>query len=67
MTGEEAKKALLNECPVIWDGKEYKCVSAIVYKKSKFTGNIVVLLQLLDKNQNSLVETSLKDVELKRE
>lgn len=52
MTNSDAKRALMSECPVIYKDQEYKCVSAVIYRKSK-TGKrktIVASVELTDKN-----------------
>lgn len=58
MTNNELKQALLDATPVVFlstDGTEieYKCVSAIVYRKKG--EQIDVSVELLDKNKNSVV------------
>lgn len=63
MTGEEAKAALLSQCPVMWDGKEYEYIQAIVYEKSRY-GGVLVTARLADKCGRSFVNAKLKDVEL---
>ena len=68
MTNEELKKALLDGQPVLYkdtDGKEseYKCVSAIVYRKQG--RKIVVSVELLDRTGTSVVICDQKKVRLK--
>lgn len=65
MTGEEAKAALLSQCPVIWDGKEYAYIQAIIYEKSRY-GGILVSARLADKCGHSFLNAKLKEVELKQ-
>ncbi len=48
MTNDEAKRALMRECPVIYKDIVYKCVSGIIYRKSK-KGRVVLSLELTDK------------------
>jgi hypothetical protein len=68
MNGEELKQALLDESPVMLaqtDGTEieYKCVSAIVYRKH---GNrIVITAEIMDKNKHSVVICDPKKIRLK--
>lgn len=52
MTNEEAKNALMSECPVMHEGIEYKCVSAIIYRKKKIGKKKIVIpsLELTDKS-----------------
>lgn len=48
MNNADAKNALMSECPVIYKGIVYKCVSGIIYRKSK-KGRVVLSLELTDK------------------
>ena len=48
MTNDDAKRALMSECPVIHRNIVYKCVSGIIYRKSK-KGRVVLSLELTSK------------------
>ena len=61
MTGEEIKDALLKGYPVSAGGIEYKCVSAIIYRKQ--SGRITVSGELLDKNRNSVTIVPLDKIQ----
>lgn len=68
MTNEELKKALLSSQPVLYmqtDGteSEYKCVSAIVYRKQG--KQIALSVELLDKTGTSVILCDPKKVRLK--
>ena len=63
MTAEEVKDALLKKYPVIADGIEYKCVTAVIYRERY--GKIVVSAELLDRSGRSVTVVSLKNVEKK--
>lgn len=52
MTNTELKEAMMAEEPVVCNGIEYKCISAIIYRKN---GNgITVQAELLDKTMHSV-------------
>ena len=61
MTSEEIKDALLKKYPVIADGIEYRCVTAVIYRERN--GRIAVSGELLDKNKNSVTIVSLDKIE----
>ena len=54
MSNEELKGAFLSGQPVESGGIVYKCISAIIYRKSKAKGGITVTAELLDKTRNSV-------------
>ena len=66
MTCEEAKNALLSQCPVYYKGREYAVLKEIIYWRSKY-GKINVSLKIMDNNYNSAVIARLAEVSLKRE
>lgn len=53
MTNEELKAAFTNELPVVFSDMEYKCISAIIYRRHK-SGSIIIQAELMDKNENSV-------------
>lgn len=61
MTNEEAKTALFNRTPVTFNGIEYHCISAIVYRCDE-NKNLSISAELLDKNKRSVIIAQLKDV-----
>jgi hypothetical protein len=61
MTSEEIKDALLKKYPVYANGIEYKCVTAVIYRKNN--GRIVVSGELLDKNEMSVTIVPLDKIE----
>ena len=63
MTGEEGKRALLEQFPVIYNGMEYLYVDEIRYRRNRY-GGIIVLAVLFDKCRHSFVNAPLKDVEI---
>lgn len=52
MTNEEAKNALMSGCSVVYRDIEYKCVSAIIYRKRKFNKKDIIVpsVELTDKS-----------------
>lgn len=52
MTNDEAKNALMSGCPVVYQDIEYKCVSAIIYRKRIIGKRKLVIpsLELTDKS-----------------
>lgn len=64
MTSEEAKRALLERCPVVSDGIEYLYVDEVIYKLDK-QGKLTVILQMLDKCGHSVSRAPMSFVELK--
>ena len=63
MTAEEIKDALMKKYPVIANGIEYKCVSAVIYREQN--RRIEVSAELLDKSGTSVTIVSLKNIEKK--
>ena len=61
MTNNEAKIALQNRTPVVFNGIEYLYISAIIYRYDK-NHNLVISAELTDKNQRSVTIAQLKDV-----
>lgn len=61
MTNEEAKTALLHRTPVIYNGIEYLCLSAIIYRYDK-NDKLLISAELTDKNKRSVIIAQLKDV-----
>ena len=61
MTNEEAKKALKNRTPVVFNDTEYLYISAIIYRYDK-NRNLVISAELTDKNKRSVTIAQLKDV-----
>lgn len=54
MTKTEAVEAFKNDLPVIYDGIEYKCISAIIYRRGGPNG-IYAQLELLDRNRRDVI------------
>lgn len=65
MTGEEAKRALLEQHPIVNNGIEYLYVSAIIYRRDK-NKRIAITLELMDKSGHSVTYAPIESVE-KRE
>ena len=61
MTNNEAKIALKNRTPVVFNGIEYLYISAIIYRYDK-NKNLVISAELTDKNERSVTIAQLKDV-----
>ncbi len=61
MTNAEAKEALKNRTPVIFNNIEYLYISAIIYRYDK-NRNLVISAELTDKNKRSVIVAQLKDV-----
>ena len=61
MTNEEAKDALFKRTPVMYNGVEYKYISAIIYRR-KPNFELIISAELLDKCQNSVTIANIKDV-----
>lgn len=61
MTNTEAKTALLNRTPVIFNNTEYLYISAIIYRYDK-QNNLLVSAELTDKNKRSVTIAQIKDV-----
>lgn len=63
MTNEEAKQALLNRTPVMYNGIEYLRITELVYWIDVNDG-FHISATLLDKNRHSSVRPEIKDVTL---
>lgn len=63
MTNEEVKKALFDESPVEHKGIQYKCITAIIYRR-KSEKEVIVLAELMDRNKNSVSIAPIKDVKI---
>lgn len=61
MTNDEAKTALFKRAPVVCNGIEYLCISAITYRVNS-NNELIISAELLDKNKHSVTVAQLKDV-----
>ena len=61
MTNSEAKEALKNRTPVIYNNIEYLYISAIIYRYDD-NRNLVISAELADKCKHSVTIAQLKDV-----
>lgn len=61
MTNSEAKEALVNRTPVIFNNTEYLYISAIIYRYDD-NRNLVISAELTDKCKRSVTIAQLKDV-----
>ena len=61
MTNAEAKDALIRRIPVIFKNIEYSYISAIIDRYDK-DDNLRILVELTDKNGQSVTIAQLKDV-----
>ena len=61
MTNSEAKEALKNRTPVVYNNIEYLYISAIIYRYDK-NNNLVISAELADKCKHSVTIAQLKDV-----
>lgn len=61
MTNAEAKTALINRTPVVFNNIEYLYISAIIYRCDE-NKNLSISAELLDKNKRSVIIAKLKDV-----
>ena len=61
MTNAEAKEALKNRTPVVFNNIEYSYISAIIYRYDK-NRNLVISAELTDKCKRSVTIAQLKDV-----
>jgi len=66
MTAEEAKQILYSKQPVWYQGIRYERVTAIIYSLDG-RDNLIVSVELLDKNKNCVVHARIKDVKLQEE
>lgn len=62
MTNEEAKQALFDRVPVIWNGIEYTRVTAIIYRLD-LDGKLIVSAELEDKCGHSVTVARIKDIQ----
>lgn len=53
MTNNEAKAALLEECPAVYAGITYQKVTALIYRKG--STRIQISAELLDRNGRAVV------------
>lgn len=63
MTNAEAKQALINRTPVMYDGIKYHRIKELVYWVDD-NDTFHISATLLDKNRNSSVRPEIKDVTL---
>ena len=61
MTNSEAKEALKNRTPVLFNNTEYLYISAIIYRYDK-NNNLIISAELADKCKHSVTIAQLKDV-----
>ena len=61
MTNSEAKEALINRTPVMFNNTEYLYISAIIYRYDD-NRNLVISAELTDKCKRSVTIAQLKDV-----
>ena len=61
MTNSEAKEALKNRTPVIYNNVEYLYISAIIYRYDHNL-NLIIFAELTDKCKHSVTIAQLKDV-----
>ena len=61
MTNEEAKTALMERTPVMYNGIHYSYISAIIYRYDR-TNNLLISAELQDKNTQSVTIAQIKDV-----
>lgn len=61
MTNDEAKTALFKRLPVTYNGINYSCISAIIYRYDR-NFNLLVSAELTDKNNRSVTIAQIKDV-----
>ena len=61
MTNSEAKEALKNRTPVIYNNIEYLYISAIIYRYDD-NHNLNISAELADKCKHSVTFAQLKDV-----
>lgn len=66
MSSEEIKAAMLNSKPVKYDGIIYKRITAYIYRVIKTSEGLrtVFQVELLDRNEHSVVIADPKKVEL---
>ena len=61
MTNAEAKEALINRTPVMFNNTEYLYISAIIYRYDD-NRKLVISAELTDKCKRSVTIAQLKDV-----
>lgn len=61
MTNAEAKEALINRTPVMFNNTEYLYISAIIYRYDN-NRKLVISAELTDKCKRSVTIAQLKDV-----
>ncbi len=61
MTNSEAKEALINRTPVMFNNTEYLYISAIIYRYDD-NRNLIISAELTDKCKRSVTIAQLKDV-----
>lgn len=61
MNNDEAKTALFKRTPVVCNGIEYLCITAITYRVNS-NNELIISAELLDKNRRSVTNAQLKDV-----
>ena len=61
MTNAEAKTALFNRTPVTYNGIDYLCIKAIIYRVDS-NNELIISAELLDKTKRSVTIAQLKDV-----
>lgn len=61
MTNSEAKEALKNRTPIIYNNIEYSYISAIIYRYDD-NRNLLISAELVDKCKHSVTIAQLKDV-----
>ena len=61
MTNEEAKTALFNRTPVVYNGIEFLYISAIIYRYDA-NFKLIISAELQDKSRNSVTIAKIKDV-----
>ena len=68
MTSEEIKQAMKDGSPVTFNGTEYKCITAYIYRRvtDRHNGRATFILQceLLDRCGHSVVIADAKKVEM---
>nr|DAN74713.1 MAG TPA: hypothetical protein [Caudoviricetes sp.] len=62
MNPTAAKKLMIAESPVFYDGVEYDKIQSLIFKKTE--NGIKACAELLDKNKNSLTTAFLKDIKI---
>lgn len=54
MDSDQLKAYLISGQPVRYNDSDYKCISAIIYRRDA-NGKIFLQAELLDKNENSVI------------